>query len=68
MAYDTPVQILHLMLDLHVLLRRLEIQIKEALKRSPSVALIGPRLEGKATIIDLQKVLKHAKQLTYHWL
>jgi len=30
--------------------RRLEFQIKEALKRSPSVALMGPRQVGKTTI------------------
>jgi uncharacterized protein len=30
--------------------RRLEAQIKEALKRSPSVALMGPRQVGKTTI------------------
>ncbi len=30
--------------------RRLESQIKEALKRSPSVALMGPRQVGKTTI------------------
>lgn len=30
--------------------RRLETQIKEALERSPSVALMGPRQVGKTTI------------------
>jgi uncharacterized protein len=38
------------MLDLHMIQRRLEAQIKEALKRSPSVALMGPRQVGKTTI------------------
>jgi predicted AAA+ superfamily ATPase len=38
------------MLDLHMIQRRLEAQIKEALRRSPSVALIGPRQVGKTTI------------------
>jgi len=40
------VQILHLMLDLRMIQRRLELQIKEALERSPSVALMGPRQVG----------------------
>ncbi len=44
------VQILHFMLDLHMIQRRLESHIKEALKRSPSVALMGPRQVGKTTI------------------
>ena len=35
------------MLDLHMIQRRLESQIKEDLKRSPSVALMGPRQVGK---------------------
>ena len=38
------------MLDLHMIQRRLESQIKEALMRSPSVALMGPRQVGKTTI------------------
>lgn len=38
------------MLDLHMIQRRLESQIKEALNRSPSVALLGPRQVGKTTI------------------
>jgi len=38
------------MLDLHMIQRRLEAHIKEALKRSPSVALMGPRQVGKTTI------------------
>jgi predicted AAA+ superfamily ATPase len=38
------------MLDLHMIPRRLESQIKEALNRSPSVALMGPRQVGKTTI------------------
>jgi len=41
---------LHFVLDLHMIHRRLEAQIKEALKRSPSVALMGPRQVGKTTI------------------
>ena len=41
---------LHFVLDLHMIQRRLEAQIKEALKRSPSVALMGPRQVGKTTI------------------
>src|ERR1700744_680777 len=46
----TPVQILHFMLDLHMIQRRHEPRIKEALSRSPSVALMGPRQVGKTTI------------------
>lgn len=38
------------MLDLHMLKRRLESQIIEALGRTPSVALLGPRQVGKTTI------------------
>ena len=38
------------MLDLHMIKRRLETQIIEALERSPSVALLGPRQVGKTTI------------------
>ena len=38
------------MLDLHMIQRRLESRIKEALSRSPSVALLGPRQVGKTTI------------------
>lgn len=38
------------MLNLHMIKRRLESQIIEALKRSPSVALLGPRQVGKTTI------------------
>jgi predicted AAA+ superfamily ATPase len=38
------------MLDLHMIKRRLEFQVREALKRSPSVALLGPRQVGKTTI------------------
>lgn len=38
------------MLDLHMIPRRLEFRIKDALQRSPSVALIGPRQVGKTTI------------------
>lgn len=38
------------MLDLHMIKRRLESQIVEALQRSPSVALLGPRQVGKTTI------------------
>lgn len=38
------------MLDLHMIPRRLELSIKDALKRSPSVALMGPRQVGKTTI------------------
>jgi uncharacterized protein len=38
------------MLDLHMIKRRLESQITEALERSPSVALLGPRQVGKTTI------------------
>ena len=38
------------MLDLPMIARRLEAQIIEALKRSPSVALLGPRQVGKTTI------------------
>jgi predicted AAA+ superfamily ATPase len=38
------------MLDLHMIQRRLESQIKEALMRIPSVALMGPRQVGKTTI------------------
>src|SRR6266550_2742834 len=38
------------MLVLHMIKRRLEAQIKDALKRSPSVALMGPRQVGKTTI------------------
>jgi predicted AAA+ superfamily ATPase len=38
------------MLDLHMIKRRLESQVKEVLKRSPSVALLGPRQVGKTTI------------------
>ena len=38
------------MLDLHMIQRRLESQIKEALMRSPSVALMGPRQVGKTAI------------------
>jgi len=45
-----PMQILHFVLDLHMIQRRLEAQIKEVLKRSPSVALMGPRQVGKTTI------------------
>ena len=41
---------LHFVLDLHMIQRRLEALIKEALKRSPSVALMGPRQVGKTTI------------------
>ena len=49
MTFDF-VQILHLMLDLRMIQRRLELQIKEAFERSPSVALMGPRQVGKTTI------------------
>jgi hypothetical protein len=38
------------MLDLHMIKRRLQSQIIEALERSPSVALLGPRQVGKTTI------------------
>ncbi|HVU95312.1 MAG TPA: ATP-binding protein [Puia sp.] len=38
------------MLNLQMIKRRLESQIIEALKRSPSVALLGPRQVGKTTI------------------
>ena len=41
---------LHFVLDLHMIQRRLETKIKEALERSPSVALMGPRQVGKTTI------------------
>ncbi len=41
---------LHFMLDLHMIQRRLESQVQEALERSPSVALMGPRQVGKTTI------------------
>jgi len=44
------VQISHFMLNLHMIKRRLESQIIEALKRTPSVALLGPRQVGKTTI------------------
>lgn len=43
-------QISHFMLNLHMIKRRLESQIVEALDRSPSVALLGPRQVGKTTI------------------
>jgi uncharacterized protein len=43
-------QISHFMLNLHMIKRRLESQITEALERSPSVALLGPRQVGKTTI------------------
>ena len=43
-------QIPHLILNLHMIRRRLESQIIEALERSPSVALLGPRQVGKTTI------------------
>lgn len=38
------------MLHLHMINRRLESRVKGALKRSPSVALMGPRQVGKTTI------------------
>ncbi|HEV2478281.1 MAG TPA: ATP-binding protein [Puia sp.] len=38
------------MLNLQMIKRRLESQITEALERSPSVALLGPRQVGKTTI------------------
>lgn len=38
------------MLNLHMIKRRLEAQIIEALERIPSVALLGPRQVGKTTI------------------
>ncbi len=38
------------MLNLHIIKRRVEPQITEALERSPSVALLGPRQVGKTTI------------------
>lgn len=38
------------MLDFHMISRRLEPIIKAALKRSSSVALMGPRQVGKTTI------------------
>src|ERR1700744_5539632 len=38
------------MLNLHMIKRRLESHIIEALKRTPSVALFGPRQVGKTTI------------------
>ncbi|MET0635280.1 MAG: ATP-binding protein [Chitinophagaceae bacterium] len=38
------------MLHLHMIKRRLENDIKDALKRSASVALLGPRQVGKTTI------------------
>ena len=43
-------QISHFMLNLHMIKRRVESQIIEALERSPSVALLGPRQVGKTTI------------------
>lgn len=43
-------QISHFMLNLQMIKRRLESQITEALERSPSVALLGPRQVGKTTI------------------
>src|SRR6201995_1831041 len=38
------------MLHLHMIPRRLETQVKEALTNNPSVALLGPRQVGKTTI------------------
>jgi uncharacterized protein len=43
-------QISHFMLNLHMIKRRLESHINEALERTPSVALLGPRQVGKTTI------------------
>jgi uncharacterized protein len=43
-------QISHFMLNLHMIKRRLESYIIEALERTPSVALLGPRQVGKTTI------------------
>jgi predicted AAA+ superfamily ATPase len=50
MHITISVQMLHFILDLHMIQRRLEFQVKEALERSPSVALMGPRQVGKTTI------------------